>query len=318
MRYRALGNTGIRVSEVSLGAWTIGTDMYGRLPREEAVRIIKKALDLGINLYDTSDAYGRGESERILGEVLRGYDVYVSTKVGYDIYSQAQGPRTPQRFDPEYLEFAVKRSLERLGRRYIDVLQLHNPPLHVIRDPGVFGAMRRIIECGLAMHIGIALGPEVNVLREGVEAMGMGYEVLMFVFNALEQEPARTLIRKGSGKGVGLMCRVPHASNVLTESLVPMFPQGDHRSLRRSDWLTRARRIVEDRLRPIATELGLTLDALAIKYVLSYPISTVLLTVTSVDELERYASSVDGKYLGGETLARIEKIYDDEVSGISP
>lgn len=311
MRYRALGKTGLKVSEVSLGAWTIGSNMYGRIDEDTALRIIKKALDLGINLYDTADVYGRGESEKILGRALKGYDVYISTKIGYDIYSQRVQGRTPQRFDPQYLLYAVRKSLERLGRSYVDLLQLHNPPLEVIEDEVVFETMERIVNEGLALHVGVSLGPEVNVLREGLAAISRGYETIMFVFNILEQEPARTLIRSGYELGLGLMTRVPHASNVLTEEFTTRFPPEDHRSLRRSEWLIRARGIVEKYVRPIARELGLSLDELAIKYVLSYPISTVLLTATSVEELERYTSAVNGKYLSEDTLHRLERIYDE-------
>ncbi|WP_069806946.1 aldo/keto reductase [Vulcanisaeta thermophila] len=313
MNYRELGGTGIRVSEVGFGAWTIGSGMYGNVSVEEGIKMIRRALDLGINVFDTADVYGNGESERLLGRVLRGYDVYIFTKVGYDIYSGTHG----QNFRPDYIEYAVRKSLERLGLRRLTLLQLHNPPLRVIRDKEVRSVMRRLVEEGLVEHVGVALGPETNVLNEGLAALEEGYETIMFVFNALEQEPGRTLISEGLRFNAGLMTRVPHASTALNERFMVEFPKTDHRSLRSKEWLMRTREFVEKRLRPIARGLGLTLDAFAIKYVLSYPISTVFITATDTNELETYVRAADGNYLDQETLRKLEELYGEFQSLVS-
>lgn len=288
--------------------------MYGGVSLDEFRAMVKVAIDAGVNLFDTADVYGNGLSERVLGELLRGYgDVYVSTKVGYNIYGS--GPR--QRFDPDYIVFAARRSYERLGRR-ISLLQIHNPPLGVVRSRGVYEVARKLVEEGIVEHVGVALGPETNVLNEGLASIEMGYESIMFVFNALEQEPARTLIRAGSTRGIGLMARVPHATGALSDRFTPTFPSSDHRSLRNTGWLLRARGIVERYIAPIARGLGLTLGQFALKYVLSYPISTVLLTATSVGELEEYLGAVDGRYLDENTMGTLERLYDEVIVGELP
>jgi len=306
-----LGKTGLTVSEIGLGAWFIG-GMYGDVPLDDARAIIKRALDLGVNTFDTADVYGNGLSERVLGEELRGYDVNVFTKVGYNIY-QREGGKVSQTFNPSYIRYAVSKSIERLGRR-VNLLQLHNPPLNVIRDWEVHSALINLVKDGYVEHVGVALGPEVNVLNEGLAAIKEGYESIMFVFNALEQEPGRALIRAGVEGGVGLITRVPHASNVLTNNFTQSFPPSDHRSLRRRDWLIKAKAIVDEYVKPISDQLGITLSQLALKFVLSYPVSTVIVTVTSVKELEEYVEAVDGGYLSPRVLGDLERLYDELIS----
>ena len=306
-----MGRTGLTVSEIGLGAWFIG-GMYGDVPLDDARAIIKRALDLGVNTFDTADVYGNGLSERVLGEELRGYDVNVFTKVGYNIY-QREGGKVSQTFNPSYIRYAVSKSIERLGRR-VNLLQLHNPPLNVIRDWEVHSALINLVKDGYVEHVGVALGPEVNVLNEGLAAIKEGYESIMFVFNALEQEPGRALIRAGVEGGVGLITRVPHASNVLTNNFTQSFPPSDHRSLRRRDWLMKAKAIVDEYVKPISDQLGITLSQLALKFILSYPVSTVIVTVTSVKELEEYVEAADGGYLSPRVLGDLERLYDELIS----
>lgn len=307
MRYRKFGDT--EVSEIGFGAWSI-SGMYGDVGREEARRLVEKALDLGVNFFDTADVYGRGKSEELLGELLAGRDVFLATKVGYDFYSNPERP--PRRYDKGYLEFAVKKSVERLGRRP-DLIQLHNPPAdEVERAAGHFLELRGVV----AKYVGVALGPEVQVLAEGRAALRAGYDSVMFVFNILEQEPGRTLIAEGAGRA--LLVRVPHASEVLTDRFKPHFPPSDHRSLRRPEWLKKAREIVEREVAPLARRLGLTLGQYALKFVLSFPITSVLVTATSEEELEEYAEASDGKPLPKEHLEALAELWErhkDELAG---
>lgn len=300
MRYRRF--LGVDVSEVGLGAWTIGNDLYGKIDEETARRIVKRAVDLGINIFDTADMYGRGKSEELLGEWLEGYDVHVTTKVGYDFY----GREKPQRnFDAEYLERAVAMSYRRLRRRPL-LVQAHNPGIGDVER--AYAALRGLRGTYFD-HLGVALGPEVNVYEEGLAALGVGYESIMLVFNILEQEPGHTLIGLANILGRGIMVRVPHASEVLTDRFTPEFPPHDHRSLRPREWLLRARRLVENGVKPLAGELGYTLGQYALKFILSFPVSTVLVTVLSPEELEEYAAASDGKALPEHHVRELVALY---------
>ena len=296
MRYRAYGD--LRISEIGFGAWVFD-EMYGVVDFDEARRLVEKAIDLGINFFDTADVYGRGRSEEYLGRLLAGREgVYIATKVGYDFYSSQKPVR---RYDEEYLEYAAEMSVRRLGRRP-DVLQIHNAPSDVLKR----GAGLRL-KGRFAKYVGAALGPETDVLEEGLAALAAGYDALMFVFNILEQEPALTLIRRGQGRL--LLARVPHATDVLTDRFKPEFPPGDHRSLRSREWLLKARRLVESEIVPLARELGLTLGQYALKFVLSYPITSVVVTATTVEELEEYAEASDGKPLPRHHLEALEEFW---------
>ncbi|BDR91899.1 aldo/keto reductase [Vulcanisaeta souniana] len=315
MHHRALGRTGIRVSEISFGAWVIGTDMYGAHDRERDIALIRTALDLGINTFDTADMYGDGLSEKILGEALRGYDVNVFTKVGYEVGKLING-RHVQNFSVSYIINAVRESFNRLGRR-ITLLQLHNPPINVIRDKELHRALLRLVEEGYVEHLGVALGPETNVLNEGLAAIDEGYESIMFVFNVLEQEPGKSLMRRGVEESVGLITRVPHASNVLTSKQEINFGPSDHRNLRSRNWLVKALGFTNTRIKPIAQSLGMDLETLAIKYVLSYPVSTVMVTATNAEELMKYVGTADSDYLSDGVIKTLENLYEEFTKSIS-
>ncbi|MFN7106060.1 MAG: aldo/keto reductase, partial [Pyrobaculum sp.] len=131
MRYRKFDK--LNLSELGLGGWTIGSDMYGGIGLDTAHKIVKTAVDRGINYFDTADIYGRGKSEELLGAWLRGYDVYISTKVGYDFYNYQKPHR---RYDWGYLQFAIMQSIKRLGRAP-DILYLHNAPVEEIEKTSV-------------------------------------------------------------------------------------------------------------------------------------------------------------------------------------
>ncbi len=273
----------------------VGSDLY-KLDDEDARRLVNKAVDLGITLFDTADVYGRGRSEELLGRWLKGYDVVISTKVGYDFYHYEKPTR---RFDPEYLSWAAARSAERLGRRP-DVLMLHNPPAEAVRKTAPWLKAQRGI---LARCVGAALGPETYVLEEGLAALNAGLDVVMFVFNILEQDPGMEFIKRGGG----LLVRVPDATGVLTDRFSPN--PTDHRSLRPREWLVKARALVEREIAPLARELGLTLAQYAVKYVLSFPVASVVVTATTPEELEEYAAASDGRPLPRDHLERLEEFW---------
>lgn len=277
--------------------------MYGELSRDEARKLVNKAIDLGINLFDTADVYGRGRAEELLGEFLRGVDgVHISTKVGYDFYS---GEKPVRRFDKQYIEYAARLSLERLGKKPL-LLMLHNPSTEDVKNAAPwFLEMRGRV----ADLVGAALGPETNVLEQGLAAIGAGMDAVMLVFNILEQEPALALIREAANRGVAVLARVPHATGVLTDRPRLDYPAGDHRSLRPREWLMAARRIVERDVLPLARETGYTLAQYAIKFVLTFPVTTVVVTATTPEELEEYAAASDGKPLPKHHIEELTSAY---------
>ena len=128
MRTRPLGSTEFEVSELSLGTWGLSGDGYGPVPEAEVERVLDRAVEVGITLFETADVYGKGAMERLLGARLPRETTRVVTKIGTDL--DAVPPR--KRFDLEHLRPAFERSRERLGRDKLDVVLLHNPSLQAM------------------------------------------------------------------------------------------------------------------------------------------------------------------------------------------
>jgi aryl-alcohol dehydrogenase-like predicted oxidoreductase len=318
MRYKKLGKTDIAVSEIGFGAWTIALDWWGKkIEEDEAKKMIKKAYDLGINFFETADMYGRGKSEKILGEVFKGMrnEVVISTKYGYDFggVEQIGHSELPQRFDPLFTDHALKNSLARLQTDYIDIYGLHNPKLAHIRDDTIFYTLDSKINDGLIGTYQVALGPAIGWTQEGLEAMNRkNVSAVQTVYNILEQTPGNELIQNAEQKNVGILVRVPDASGILTGKVnaETKIDQKDHRSVRKGEWIKSALAKVEQ-LRPIADRNGLSITELAIKFILSKnAVASVLPTVISEQEVEQFAQMSDGKYLSGHDMAEIDRLYN--------
>ncbi|ADL19420.1 Oxidoreductase [Acidilobus saccharovorans 345-15] len=288
MNYRRLPN-GLEVSELGVGVWSLVTDEWGA-DTSIAEDIIKEALNLGINFFDTADVYGRGRGEEILHRSLgpKISNVVILTKIGLDFYGC--GGVKPN-FNVDYLRVALSRSLERLGVGYVDILMLHNPVMNVIKSRDVFEFLREVKRSGEAKMVGVALGPTLGWGEEGKAAVYMGYEALEHIFNAIEQLPGLELLKFD---GVAQFIRVPHASDVLDEERWPLKQSPSlHRSLKSYSWIQRA--LAESKgLEDIANRAGLKLYELALKYVLAYEnVSSVLPNITSRHDLQRFVNAVE-------------------------
>jgi aryl-alcohol dehydrogenase-like predicted oxidoreductase len=317
MKYKTLGKSGIKVSEIGFGAWTIALDWWGKkIEDDEAKKMLRRAYDLGINFFETGDMYGKGKSEKLIGEVFKGMrnDIVISTKYGYEFEGAAQigHSELPQRFDPLFTEHALKNSLERLQTDHIDVYGLHNPKMHHIQDDVIFNTLDNKINEGVIGTYQVALGPAIGWTKEGIAAMNRkNVSAVQTVYNILEQTPGNELIDEAARKNVGILVRVPDASGILTGKVKAdtKIDEKDHRSVRRGEWVKSALDKVEQ-LRPIADRNGLNITELAIKFILSKDaISSVFPTVISIEEIEQFAAMSDGRYLSPSDMEQISKMY---------
>ncbi len=318
MKYKTLGKSGIKVSEIGFGAWTIAMNWWGKeIQEDEAKRMLKKAYDIGINFFETGDMYGRGKSERLIGEVFKDMrdEIVISTKYGYDFENvdQIGHKELPQKFDPEFTDYSLKRSLERLQTDYVDVYGLHNPKLQHIRDDTIFDTLNKKISDGKVKTIQVALGPAIGWKQEGLEAMDRkNISAIQTVYNILEQTPGNTLMEQAEKKNVGIFVRVPDASGILTGKVneKTKIDEKDHRSVRKGEWIKSALKKVEQ-LKPIAQRNGLNITELAIKFILSKKaVSSVLPTVVSIEEIENFAEMSDGNYINNSDMKEIQDIYN--------
>jgi len=228
MNYRTLGRTGWNISTIGFGAWAIGGS-WGAVDEGEALRTLHRALDRGINFFDTADVYGDGRSERLLGVLRRERKepFYIATKAGLRLE-----PHTADGYTRENLSAFVDRSLQNLGVDAIDLLQLHSPPTDVYYRPEVFGALEDLIRAGKIRFAGVS----VNRVEEGLKAIE--YPVIQsvqIVYNMFRQRPAERLLGEAQRRGVGVLARLPLSSGALTGKLTreTQFPANDHRAYNR-------------------------------------------------------------------------------------
>ncbi|MBO0887680.1 aldo/keto reductase [Candidatus Bathyarchaeota archaeon] len=229
MKYRTLGKTGLKVSEVGFGAWAIGGNgfgnSYGPTDDKTSIDAVRKAVDLGCNFFDTADAYGHGHSEELIGKALKDNDdVVIATKAGADFYHDP--PR--MNFSPDYLAFALGKSLERLQTDHVDLYQLHNPPIQLLRDGKIFEGLERLVDSGKVHHYGVSIhDPE-----EGILAIKNGRpSTIQVVFNILRQEAKNRLFEAAGDNDVAIIAREPLSNGFLSGKFTDdsTFPPGDIR-----------------------------------------------------------------------------------------
>jgi aryl-alcohol dehydrogenase-like predicted oxidoreductase len=325
MKYRDLGGTGIRVSEVGFGVWTVSTGWWGEVDEARSVGLLRRAFEKGINYFDTADTYGSGLGETLLADAFGGMrdEVVISTKIGYDFYNhtarRGQQER-PQVWSEEFIRFALEQSLKRLRTDYIDFLQLHNTKMDAIENDRLFELMEEFREGGKIRAYGVALGPKIGWLEEGVRAMReRNIDGLQMIYNLLEQDPGRGLIEAARETGTSLIVRVPHSSGLLEGHYDEntTFAKNDHRRHRPKEWLLDGLKKV-DQLSFLTESGERTLGQAALKFVLATPeIVSTLPNIYDEDQLEEFAASPDTPDLTPEELSRVAELYENNF-GLEP
>jgi aryl-alcohol dehydrogenase-like predicted oxidoreductase len=214
MKYRMLGKSGLRVSVIGLGTM-VHAGHFGPMKDSESLSAIETALELGVNFIDTSDAYGAGYSETLLGNALKGKrdKVILATKGGNVMTGPNRGKRI---FEPEYITRVMNESLERLQTDYIDLYQLHNPSVEVIEKGEVWNVLERAKQAGKIRHYGVS----INTMEEGVAAVIDGRsETIQVEYSLLAQEPAEKIFPLALNANIGIIARIPLRRGILTGKL---------------------------------------------------------------------------------------------------
>ena len=318
MKYRSLGNTDIKVSEVGFGVWTVSTGWWGEVVEERSVELLRKAHDAGINYFDTADTYGSGLGETLLADAFGHMrdEVVISTKIGYDFYNNTErrGQQArPQDWSEDFISFALDKSLERLNTDYIDFLQLHNTKMDAVENDELFGLMEEFKEQGKIRAYGAALGPKIGWLEEGVKAMHeRDLAGLQMIYNLIEQDPGRDLIEAARETDTSLIVRVPHSSGLLEGNYDEntTFGENDHRRHRPKEWLTGGLKKVEQ-LDFLTESGGRTLGQAALKFVLASPeVSSTLPNIYGEEQIEEFAATSETPDLTDEELSRVQELYE--------
>jgi aryl-alcohol dehydrogenase-like predicted oxidoreductase len=317
MRYRKFGKSELEVSEVGFGAWTIATDWWGKV--DDKAGLVHAALDAGITFFDTAPVYGDdGFGETIIAETLGTRDdVVLTTKCGYDIDAPRVAPghsERPQDWRPEAVRAQLEASLRRLGRDHIDLYQLHNVRIEPVLADELWDELERFRQEGKVRELGVALGPAIGWTDEGLAALRTRPIVsLQTVFNLLEQEPGRTFAAEPAVQEgrVGIIARVPHASDVLSGKVTrdTEFEGDDHRAHRKRENLLD----LFDKADTLAFLHGdgtsRTIGQAAVAGILAFDgFTTVLPTCVTADEVREYAAASELAF-SAEEKARLDELW---------
>jgi aryl-alcohol dehydrogenase-like predicted oxidoreductase len=317
VRYRRFGQTDLEVSEIGFGVWTLASDWWGVVDDKQG--LLHAALDAGINFIDTAPVYGKGGiGEELLADVLRSRrdEIVLTTKCGYDIDAERLYPgqsEHPHDWQRESIRAQLEESLRRLGTDYIDLYQLHNTRIEPILDDDLWEELEKLRAEGKVRELGVALGPAIGWVEEGLEALRRRPIVsLQTVFNVLEQEPGRTFAAEPhvTNGRVGLISRVPHASDTLSGRITrdTVFPPEDHRSHRNKDNMLDNFDKAET-LGFLWEGTGRTVGQAAIAGILADPaFTTVLPTCVSVEDVREYAAASEMP-LTADEKARLDDLW---------
>jgi len=312
MRYRLLGKSGLSLSEIGFGAWGIGgvtpgPTSYGHTDDLTSCAALEQALHRGINFFDTSNVYGYGHSESLIGKVFssRRSDVVIATKAGFVDYASA----------PDFSVFAIRRSvdasLDRLNTDYIDLLQLHNPSAEWLREhPDTLDELARLQRDGKIRAHGISVKSPADALQ----LLNMfPFQAVQANFNMLDIRALECgLMEKLDAVGAGFIARTPMSFGFLSGMLTgeEEFPPEDHRSRWPRDqirlWAAGARD-----LHACCTESFDTPPyQVALRFCLSYSqVSTTIAGMLTPEEVVANAKASDAGPLSSDSCARIEALH---------
>jgi aryl-alcohol dehydrogenase-like predicted oxidoreductase len=322
MYYRALGSTGFEVSAISFGAWAIG-GTWGKVDDAESLRTLHRALDLGVNFFDTADVYGDGHSERLLARLRRERrdPFWVATKIG-----RRSSPHTAQSYTRENLTKYVERCLKNLEVSALDLLQIHCPPTDVFYMPEVFGVLDDLVRAGKVRYYGAS----VERVEEGLKALEYPrLQSLQLVFNILRQRPIEHLFPRALERNVGVLARLPLSSGMLTGKLTPVtqFHADDHRSFNRegaafskgetfSGFDYDKGLAVVEKLRAVAPA-GMTLLELALRFIASFPAVTCSIPgARRPEQVEQNVKAGEKGALEPQLLQQLAAIYESDVKPV--
>ena len=319
MHQRALGTTGIDVTEIGLGTWNIGGS-WGNVSDEAGREAIRAALDAGIDFIDTADVYGDGRSERHVAHVLkeRNANVTVATKAGRRL-----DPHVAADYDYEHISQFVDRSREYLDQDTLDLVQLHCPPTEAYYQPETFEALDDLQGEGKIDHYGVS----VEKVEEALKAIEYpGVETIQIIFNPFRQRPADLFFEEAKRRDVGVIVRVPLASGLLTGALTrnDSFPENDHRNFNREGEAfdrgetfaglpyERGLDAVDAMREHVPADL--TMAQTALRWILDFDaVSTVIPGSTSPEHIRENAAASEADPLSQQTHGAIRDIYEEYV-----
>jgi aryl-alcohol dehydrogenase-like predicted oxidoreductase len=306
MKMRPFGKTGMQVSAVGLGAWQLANPEWKLNDTNEAVRIVRAALDAGCNFFDTAPGYGYGQSEAILGQALKDVrsDVIICTK-----YSHHNGSGQDD-FETQYIREVLEGSLRRLQTDYVDILLLHNPPRELMdgRVASQYEELERLKQEGKIREYGISLDWRVELEMMMNTTKAKASEVF---YNALYQEP-RGAFDQAYEQGVGLIIKVPLDSGWLSGRYRSNSRFDDVRDRWSPEVIARRGALVERFAEIIPSDRSMIHAAL--QYTLVHPaVATTIPGAKSVEQALDNFAAADSE-LPPDVVKAIDQLWEEEIA----
>jgi len=315
MQYRTLGRTSWKISTISFGAWAIG-GTWGPVEDKESLSALHRAVELGVNFFDTADVYGDGRSERLLAQLRkeRKEKIIIATKIGRRL-----DPHVASGYNQQNLTAFIERSLKNLNTEAIDLVQLHCPPTEVFYMPEVFGVLDDLKVTGKIRHYGVS----VEKVEEALKAIEYpGVQSVQIIFNIFRQRPADLFFTEAKRRKVGILARLPLSSGMLAGKMSRQtsFTAEDHRAFNRhGEAFDRGEtfsgvdfeiglQAVED-LRPLVPQ-GMSMAQMAMRWILMFDAVTCAIPgAKRPTQVEENVKTAELPPLDVVTMEKIRQIY---------
>jgi aryl-alcohol dehydrogenase-like predicted oxidoreductase len=320
METRMLGRTGRPVGVVGLGCWQLGAD-WGEVGDEQAMAILRAAVDSGVTFLDTADVYGDGRSERFVGQLLRerlDAGLVVATKMG-----RRADPHVPEAYTLDAFRGWTDRSRENLGVDTLDLVQLHCPPTPVYVRDEVYDALDTLVAEGRVAAYGVS----VETVDEALTAIARpNVASVQIILNVFRRKPLEEVLPAAAEAGVGIIARVPLASGLLSGKFdeSTQFAADDHRTYNRGGdafdvgetfagvpyevGVAAAREVAA------LTPDGATTAQLALRWIIDQPgVTTVIPGASRPDQARANAAAADLSRLGDDQQEALRRVYDERI-----
>lgn len=313
MRYRTLGRTGLKVSEIGYGAWGIGGAQWLGGDDRESLAALRRALELGLNFIDTALAYGDGHSERLVGQVVREapQPVYVATKVPPKnrLWPARPGIGIREVFPYDYIIQCTEQSLRNLGLDHVDLQQLHVWNPEWIHEEDWRRAFEDLKRSGKVRFVGVSINDHQP--DSALELIETGLiDTVQVIYNIFDQSPERRLFPLCQQRNIGVIARVPFDEGALTGQITAQS-QFDPRDFRSFYFRGDRKRQVEERVAALRRDLAGVegdLPEIALRFCLSHPaVSTVIPGMRKVRHVEANLAVSDKGPLDEQVLAILKK-----------
>lgn len=321
MRYRKLGKTNLLVSEIGFGTWAIGGPVmagdvpvgWGNVDDETSKKAIVKAVELGVNFFDTADFYGFGHSEEVLGNVFGGKwnNIILATKVGNTLLEDGSAGIN---YSKEYILKACEKSLTRLNKEVIDVYQLHSARMLHLQHGECIEAMEQLQREGKIRYWGISLNtfePQQEAKFFVEHQIGHTFQI---AFSIINQIALREVFPLAIENNYGIIARVPLHFGLLSGkfSREKTFPKNDHRSNRLNPELLNLSLDKLDRVFELAEKRKMEKYYLAMSFILSHQgVSSVIPGIRN--ETQAIANVKEFSQLSDEDIEFLHHYYNSDL-----